>query len=485
MDGTAAGMEWMEQADVARPARRRDVVVVGAGLSGLVAARRLAEAGLEVQVLEARDRVGGRTWNLPVSDHDVVEMGGQFVGPSQFSILRLLQELDISTFRTYDRGRHRFEYRGKVTSYRGRVPFIDPLGLLDSGQAALRLERAARQVPLDRPWAAPKALEWDAQTAATFIDRVAFSRLGRLGFRMLVQGIFSCEAEDLSALHFLFYLHACGGLSALTRTTGGAQQERITGGSQVVSERLAADLGDRVRLGCPVQRLDWSDDGVEAIGEGFSVAARHAVVAVPLALVGRIDYRPTLPIARDQLHQRLPHGNVIKTMAVYETPWWRQMGLSGQAASETGPVCATYDNTPPSGSPGVLLSFVEGAHALRLRDFAAEGRRQAVLSCLARLFGPRALEVVRFEEVDWSAEPWTRGCYGAHLPPGVWTKFGPVLRQPVGPLHFAGSETALRWPAYMDGAVESGERAATEIMAAAGTGRPTGAVGAVDAVGAP
>lgn len=466
---------------MAPPALRCDVVVVGAGLSGLVAARRVRQAGLDVQVLEARQRVGGRTVEVAVSEHEVVEMGGQFVGPGQHHVLWLLRELGIETYPTYDEGSHLFEHRGRVVRYAGRIPALDPVGLLDAGQAAVRLECAARRIPLDRPWGAPRAARLDSETAATLIRRTACTRLGRLSLRLFVQAVFSCEPEDLSALHFLFYVHACGGFPSLTRTRGGAQHWRVAGGAQVLSTRLAAELGDRVHLGTPVCRVDWGDDGVTAVGDDLVVRARRAVLAVPLALAGRIDYRPGLPVERDQLQQRSPQGNVIKCMAVYPEPWWRRLGLSGQSASDAGPVCATYDNTPRSGAPGVLLAFVEGGQALRLRRLDPEGRRRAVLDCLQRLFGPAAGAATGWHELDWSAEQWTRGCYGAHLPPGVWTKFGPVLRQPVGAIHWAGSETARHWPSYMDGAVESGERVAREILA--GTARDAAAARAAAAAG--
>jgi monoamine oxidase len=351
-----------------------------------------------------------------------------------------------------------------MVSYNGRVPFLNPIGLADAGQTAWRLERAARRVPLDAPWSAPDSLALDSETAATWIDRTAYTALGKLFLKLFIQGLFSCDPENLSALHLLLYVHAGGGFASMTKTTGGAQQDRILGGSQAVSVELARRLGGRVHLSSPVYRLDWSDAGVVAHGEEGAVRARFAVVTLPLALVGRIDYRPALPVDRDQLHQRLPQGNVIKSMAVYESPWWRDEGLSGQSAMDVGPVCATYDNSPPGGTPGVLLCFVEGRHAIEIRRRPAEDRRAAVLDCLGRLFGPRALQTSDYLELDWSAEPWTRGCYGAHMPPGVWTQFGAALRTPVGPIHWAGSETAVRFPAYMDGAVESGERAAREIL---------------------
>jgi monoamine oxidase len=187
-------------------------------------------------------------------------------------------------------------------------------------------------------------------------------------------------------------------------------------------------------------------------------------MALPAALAACIDYRPALPPDRSQLMQRMPHGNVIKSVAVYDQPWWRAEGLSGQAASDEGVVSATYDSTPPAGSPGVLTAFVEGRRAQQLSRLSFKDRRETIVGCLERFFGPRARNTCGWHELDWSAEEWSRGCYGAHLPPGVWTQYGPALRVPVGPMHWAGSETAMRWPGYMDGAVASGECVAAEIL---------------------
>ncbi len=442
-----------------------DVVVVGAGLAGLTAARRMVRHGLEVAVLEARDRVGGRTLNQPVSDGAVVELGGQYVGPGQGRVLGLIADLGLTTFPTYDEGQHVLEINGRLHRYRGRIPRLNLLALLDAGQVWLRLERMARQVPLDAPWQAPRAREWDSLTVASWVRGSARTSVGRTFLRLFVQGLFSTEPENMSLLHLLFYVHAGGGFSALTNTRGGAQQDRIVGGSQLISERMADELAERLRLDAPVRRLDWGADQVVAHAGDSIVRASRAVVAVPPALVGRIDYRPPLPADRDQLTQRMPHGSVIKCMAVYDSPFWRQDDLSGQVASDVGPVTATYDNTPPAGAPGVLLAFVEASHAQALARLTPEQRRTAVLDCLARFFGEAARRSTGWLELDWSAEPWTRGCYGAHMPPGTWTQFGPALRVPIGPLHWAGAETAQQWPAYMEGAVESGMRAADEIIA--------------------
>ncbi len=444
-----------------------DVVVVGAGLAGLVAAWRLTQAGIAARVLEARDRVGGRLLNVAVSDSDVVEMGGQFVGPGQDRVYALLTELGLSTFPTYDEGRHLFEFRERLYSYR-RVPRLSPVGLADVGQAIARLSRAARTVPPDAPWTAPRAAEWDSQTAASYLRRLAATPLGRTTLRLFVQTVFACDPEDVSALHVLHYVHACGGFNALTRTRGGAQHERVVGGSQRMCQELAGKLGERVETSCPVRRIAWSDSGVELSAGERIVRARRAVVTAPPALVARIDFEPGLPVDRQQLLARQPQGNVVKCMAVYDRPWWRDRGLSGQFASDVGPLGATFDNTPPPGSPGVLLCFVEAGHAVEMRRRGAPERRAALVACLERAFGPEAASLTAWHERDWSAEEWTRGCYGANPPPGAWTKFGPVIRRPTGAVHWAGTETATRWPSYMEGAVESGERAAGEVVAALG-----------------
>jgi monoamine oxidase len=197
------------------------------------------------------------------------------------------------------------------------------------------------------------------------------------------------------------------------------------------------------------------------------VRAARAIVAIPPTIAGRIEYDPPLPARRDQLTQRMPQGAVIKTMAVYERPFWREDGLSGQATSDVGPARVTFDNSPPDGTPGVLLGFLEGRLARDWGERPAEARREAVLAGHVRLFGRSAARPVRYIERIWADEEWTRGCYGCLMTTGGWTEYGSALRAPVGCLHWAGAETATIWAGYMDGAVQSGERAAAEALAPA------------------
>lgn len=460
-----------------------DVAVVGAGLAGLVAARQLQAAGLQALAVEARDRVGGRVLNEEIGDGKVVELGGQWIGPTQERIAALAADLGVATFPTYDEGRHVAEMGGRRATFAGSFTdvslqlvrdlskAISPLALVDFEQARVRLDRIARRVPLEAPWQAPKARLWDSQTFASWVRRNTRTAAARSLFELATEAVWAAEPADVSLLHVLFYTRSGGGFNSLVGTGGGAQQDRFHGGSQRIALLLAEQLGDeRVRLGSPVRRIEHGETGVvvhAAGGSGGSVRvrARRAIVAVPPTLAGRIDYDPPLPALRDQLTQRMPQGSVIKTMAIYETPFWREEGLSGQATSDLGPARVLFDNSPPDGTPGVLLGFLEGRFARHWAARPDAERRAAILAGHARLLGRRASEPVYFIERIWAEEEWTRGCYGCLMTTGGWTEYGRALREPVGPLHWAGAETAAAWNGYMDGAVGSGERAAAEVLA--------------------
>jgi monoamine oxidase len=440
------------------------VVVVGAGLAGLTAARRLRAAGREVSVLEARDRVGGRTLNLSIGGGKIVEIGGQWVGPTQDRALALAAELGVETFPTYAAGENLVELEGTIRRYRGTIPRINPAILADIGQAQFRLDRMARSVPTDAPWRAPKAQLWDGQTAWTWIRRNTATRGARALLQLAVEAVWASHPADLSLLHLLFYTHSAGNFDALIGTQGGAQQDRFVGGSQELSLRVAAELGDALTLSAPVRRIAQSGDRVRVHTEGGEVTARAVVVAVPPTLCARIAYEPPMPGLRDQLTQRMAQGSVIKCMAVYTEPFWRGDGLSGQVTSVDGPVKVMFDNSPPDGTPGVLLGFLEGRQARELGTWEAEARRHAVVGCFERLFGPQAGRPEQYLERIWAKEEWTRGCYGCVMPPGGWVSFGEALRPPVGRIHWAGAETATTWNGYMDGAIRSGESAVAAVL---------------------
>jgi monoamine oxidase len=443
-----------------------DVVVVGAGFAGLVAARELKKSGLSVAVLEGRDRVGGRVKNATTSDGTVVELGGQWIGPSQDVVIALTDELGLERFPTYNTGENLVHDGKRLRRYKGAIPRLSPAVLADIGQAQLRLDRMAKRVPLDEPWRARRAVSWDGQTVESWVRRNVRTRLAREMLRLGVRAVFAAEATDLSLLHFLFYSHSGGFLDSLFNVKEGAQEQRVVGGTQLIADRMADELGDSVILPAPVRQISQLPDGTRTVvvkGGEQTISARRVVVAVPPHLAGRIEYDPELPPWRDQLTQRMPMGSVIKCMAVYDEPFWRSEGLTGQMTDVEGPAQLTFDNSPPSGSPGVLLAFVEGVHARELSHRSPDERRKAVVACLARCFGPKAESPNEYMDLDWSAERFSGGCYGALLAPGVLSAYGPGLREPCGPIHFAGTETAAVWAGYMDGAIRSGERVAREV----------------------
>ncbi|UGT56471.1 flavin monoamine oxidase family protein [Nocardia asteroides] len=450
-----------------------DVVVVGAGLAGLAAAAKLQDRGHRVLVLEARDRVGGRTLNEPIDDEHIVEVGGQWIGPTQHRVLDLVAELGLDLHATHQHGDTLVEFRGRSKRYRGRIPALPPHVLADVAQAQLRLDRMARKVPLAAPWTAPRAAEWDSQTLDTWLRGHVRTQGGRDVCALVCQAVFAAEPADLSLLHFLFYLHSGGGIDQLTSTTGGAQHWRVVGGTQRIAQEMARRLGaDIVELSNPVRRIETTDLDVTVVADRRTVRARAVIVAIPPTLTARISYDPPLPGHRDQLAQRFVQGSVVKCMAVYPDPFWRRDGLNGQATSDVGPVKLCYDNSPPDAAKGVLLGFLEANHARRLGQLPLAERRAEVLGCFARHFGPRAAEPLRYLEKDWSQEEWTRGCYGGYLPPGGWTAYRDTLRAPIGRIHWAGAESATVWNGYMDGALTSGERAATEVLTVLDAGSP-------------
>jgi monoamine oxidase len=441
-----------------------DVVVAGAGLAGLTAARKLADAGRSVVVLEARDRVGGRTLSESIGDGQAVDVGGQWIGPTQERMYRLAAEAGVVTFPTNTEGANLLELGGRLRRYSGTIPRLGPLVLLDVARSQRKLNRMAREVSAEAPWEAPRAGEWDSQTMRTWIERNVRTSAARELFEVACSIAWGAPSQQLSLLHVLFYVSAAGSFERILDTEGGAQQDRFVGGSQQLSLWLAARLGDRVHLSAPVRRIEQTKDSVQVYADGVEVTGRRVIVAVPPNLAGRIEYDPLLPPRRDLLTQQMPQGMTTKCQAVYETPFWRERGLSGEAVSATGPVGVVFDNSPRDGRPGVLVAFVTGEPARGLASMSAEDRRQAVVSCLVRLFGQQASAPIRYVERSWEREEWTRGCPTCRFPAGGWTAWGPWLRVPVDRIHWAGTETATEWSGYMEGAVQSGERAAREAI---------------------
>jgi monoamine oxidase len=457
--------------------RECEALIIGAGYAGLSAARELVRAGVDVLVVEARDRVGGRVWTQSTATGALVDHGGQWIGPGQDLLQKLADECGAGTFPTFTSGEG-VEWRdGNRATYAGLIPTSDPAAAADGIEAIFELDLASAEVPLDAPWEAPDARARDEQTLGSWLAASVGSVGARAVITAAVKSIFGTEPGELSLLFTLFYLHSGGGLMNLARTTNGAQERRFTAGAQQGALYLAGQLADRVLLSSPVTAIDHGPDGVVATvapagprgeTEPVRIRARRAIVAMPPALSVRLDWSPPLPALRDQLSMRAPMGSVTKIHAVYDRPFWRDDGLNGQVVSDDGAVRVTFDDSPPDAAHGIILGFVAGSECRALDACTPSQRAEAALADLVRYFGPRAARPLEVVEQHWPAEPYTRGGPVAVFSPGLLTDFGPALRRPVGPVHWAGTETATEWCGYIDGALSSGVRAAGEVIAALG-----------------
>jgi len=439
-----------------------DVVIVGAGLAGLSAARALQRAGKQVVVLEARERVGGRTHSIDVGGARL-DVGGQWIGPTQHRMVALARALGLATFPTFHEGRKVLELEGRRTQYSGSIPSLPPLGLLDLEVARRMMDWQRQRVPTAAPQAASAARRLDALSVEAWKRRLMRTDSARGVFDAAFRVVFGAEPSEVSALWFLAYCNAGGGFMQLVEVEGAAQEQRFVGGAQGVSEAIAAALGDAVQLNAPVRAISWRDDGATVHIDGTSIETRAVVLAVPPPLVRGIRFDPPLPAVRDQLLQRVPMGATIKCLVRYARPFWRDAGWSGEAVSDGDLLSVTYDNTSHDGGVAALVGFIVGAAARAWSGRGREARERAVLAQLAGWFGPEAATPMMYEDTDWSAEPWSGGCPVSNPAPGVLTTAAATLAQPVGCLHFAGTETATEWTGYMEGAVQSGERAAAEI----------------------
>lgn len=452
-----------------------DVVIVGAGFAGLTAARQLVNTGHDVLVLEGRDRVGGRSLTTTVSGIPL-DMGASFVGPTQYAVRELAAELDVPLSPTFCEGKNVINWRGRVRSYRGTVPAISPATLANVGLVRLQLARLAHQVPIDEPWTSPIAARLDSMSMRQWLISVRATPATQDLMSIASRVLWGAEPADISMLHAVRYMKAAGGLNSMLDVTGGAQQDRFLGGTQEIAEKMAAELGERLRLGKVVDRIVRDERGVTvrcACDEDdrteaaepdedsacCEVRARTAIIAIPPQHRAAIEFSPALPAEYQRLTRCWPQGRLSKVFAIYEYPFWRIDGRSGEGLSDTGPVFITFDMSPSAAGPGVLLGFADP------RDFdtlpPAERRSQA-LAGFAALFGNRARHPVDYADYCWGTEKFAPGGPTAAVPTGSWTAVGPWLRKPIGPIFWAGTETADEWTGYLDGAVRSGYRAADE-----------------------
>ena len=433
-----------------------DVIVVGAGFAGLVAARTLVRAGASVSVLEARERVGGRTLSTEL-DGQVVDLGAQWIGDRHDKLRALADELGIVHFPQYAKGKKILDRGDKLRTFSGFFPRLPVLALGELGLALLKLERYAKRVE------SPPA-EWDQLSLADWLDRNIRRGPAREMLELATQMIFAVEPRELSFLYFLLYVNSGAGLRRLADINHGAQERRFATGAQSVAQKLADELGDRVRLGHAVRAIEQSESGVTVNTTRGTFRASRAILALPPALLAKIDFAPAVGKARALIHAQMLPGSVIKCIAAYARPFWRDAGYSGEAFAPRGLVRATFDDCSADGTHAALVAFVVGDAARELAKRPDAERRQLVLADLGRLHGAAAHTPTAYADKNWLAEEWSGGCYVGVLAPTLLTQVAAALRTPEGRIHFAGTETAIHHLGYLEGAIESGERAAQEVL---------------------
>jgi monoamine oxidase len=443
-----------------------DVIVVGAGLSGMIAARAVLAAGLTVLVLEADERVGGRILTEEVLPGVPVELGAQWIGDTHERMFALAAELGVETYPQFDQGATSYDLAGSGVLRENEFQARFALELQELELVLRRLDVLAATVPVEAPWSAPRAAEWDVVTAGEWFDAQGLSVVARTLLEICTVGILAVPTVEVSFLHLLFTIQTCGVTAELfAESEGGAQTTRFVGGTSEIPRRLAALLAGHIVLEAPVLLIEHAADSVTVTCRGGVVArARRVIVAISPTLAGRIMYDPPLSGVRDQLTQRLPNGSAMKAFFVYDEPFWRADGFNGQLISDVGPARMSNDTCIPGDDHGVILLFLEGDQARTVGRLPQSERRTALTAELVRHFGPKAAHPEAYVDGEWSERQWTRGCYNANHGPHVWTKYGAALSAPIGVIHWASTDTATNWSAYMEGAVDAGERAAQEVI---------------------
>lgn len=445
--------------------RSVDVVIIGAGPAGTSAAYHLKKAGASVCILEARDRIGGRT-RSDVMDGAWFEIGGQWVSPDQTELLAILDELGLHTYPRYREGDSIYlDHAGNTHRYQGEWFPTSEETLAEMKRLVEVMDELAAAMDPARPWEHPQAAELDSQTFEQWLATQSEDAEARKNIAIFVAGgMLTKPAYAFSALQAVFMACSAGSFSNLVDENF-ILNERVVGGMQKVSLTLAERVGEEnIILNCPVRTLEYGDEGVVARGDGgVEVRAKYAILAIPPNLYERITYVPELPRALHIAHQHQSMGLVIKVHAAYETPWWRDKGLSGTCFSSKNLVQEIYDNTNYGETRGTLVGFVTDKTAEEMFALPAEERKHKILSAMAKMLGEEVMNPIAYYESDWAAEEWTRGAYANSWDMGGLSRWGHTATKPVGPIHFACSDIAAEGFQHVDGALRRARSVAETI----------------------
>jgi monoamine oxidase len=454
-----------------------DAVIVGGGFSGLAAAKALSEAGKSFIVLEARNRTGGRVHTIPLDNGGWADVGGTFLGPTQDVVIALAEELGIELFEELDTGNNILYFGGERTLFEtggplGPIPPLDDESLMTLFETQTAIDEMAAQIDIQNPWKSKKAKEWDALSLGDWLDSRTLTEKARFMVDTIMHSIFSVEPYEQSLLFTAAYVAAAGNetevgtMERLIATTGGAQMWRVDGGAETISSRLADKIGRcNVSLSSPVDCIKKTRNGYDVkLKSGKVVRGRHVIVAMSPPVAALIKYDPPLPAAHRALQKKLRMGSLGKGIGVYDTPFWVADNLTGQALSDTGLGRVLYDQSARDGSYGAVMAFLEADELRKYLDSKYEDIAKVVEADFVNYFGEKSKDASQWVVFIWDHEKYSLGGPTAIAGPGIYTRYGPALKEPVGNIHFAGTEASDYWVGYMDGAVRAGYRAAAEVI---------------------
>ena len=406
-----------------------DCAIIGAGSQGLSCSTP-ADRGLNVTVLEARDRVGGRLENKVLSDGAYVELGGQWIGPGFDALNEIIDDLGLETIGLPAKGNLVVRLRGQALEVPSSedAPALTPFEVSDLGQGLLRLRRLAERLRDDAAWR--KANDaWLGQDLRRWVSTNLRTQGAQRRFAEVYAAAFGPMPKGATLLEGLHQVNSGPDSESMLASNGGLHQKRVAGGMAAVAEGLAARLGDVVRLNAPVIRIGAlrpvrRDSPGRRRGDRGQAGHLH----LPPRLAVALEHQPALPAWRAEAADKVAAGNVIKAFLIYDRPFWRELGYSGQSSADEGAVRVTFDTTANDSERGHLMGFFEGADADSLSKRSVTLRERAFVDSVTRTFGEVARTPVAYIERDWAAEEFTGGCHGAHFAPGVWTTNG--LRSP-------------------------------------------------------
>ncbi|CAI6017337.1 unnamed protein product [Clonostachys chloroleuca] len=448
-----------------------DCIIVGAGYSGLAAAKALVEHETKprILVLEARERIGGRAKTIHRDDGTYWDVGGSFLGKQQDLMYGLAREYNVEVFPIPQKGKLVFLHRGRAKEYSGLIPPLRPWEIIDSGILLQKLEKKVRSVDVNAPWAHSKAKAWDSISIDEWVKRHSFTKGCRDMMDLGFQGVFGRSGGDISLLFAAFVFKTLGGVEAAFSSKDGLQQDMMVGGGMAIAKLIWEGIGGHeiVKLNEPVHQVKYDDSGCTITSAKGEYCAKRVIFTVPPQFAAKVQFEPSLPTEKQALLEAIELGVYAKVFATYATPFWRDRGLRGEATNLDGHLPIVFDATSPGAdSKGKLMAFLTGP---KCREFAAlseDERRKIAIEEFAGLFGKEALEPDEFFYHSMLHDSWSGGCPLASPPPGIISSYGEWIRKPVGPIHWAGSETSTRMYGYMEGAVCAGQRAAKEVVEA-------------------